>query len=224
MNAIETDVLTIIGENTSSPDVFLDTSAGLAQIRQSVNDAIQQMCMVSGSYRRVYLLPLRDGAIVYKLLQGYQDYFGYIVGAWDRAKKRRLTQTTATKLARADSAWMKRDGDPMQYFHVGFSYVGIHPKPSDDGAIIELECVMIPKEYLHDTGPIRLRDNFKRGAASFAVSEFYASRGDAPRAGQYWTDYLEVAGMMRLKPVMPERQWQLGGRYGYRGANGDVQR
>ena len=60
MNALEKEVLKIIGESTSSPDVFVDTDAGLDPIRDSINDAIQELCMVTGAYQLKYYLHLQE--------------------------------------------------------------------------------------------------------------------------------------------------------------------
>ena len=98
----------------------------------------------------------------------------------------------------------------MSYFQVGFDVLGVHYKPSSSGTVLELDCVAIPKEYTTDQTPIKIRQNFQRGIVYFGAGEFYASRGDANRAKEYLDRYLEVAGLMKLKPAMPERQWQLG--------------
>jgi hypothetical protein len=210
MNAIETEILTLAGENTTSPDVFTASSEGLAQVRQSVNDAIQQMCMVSGSYRRKYFLPLREGSNFYRIVWGDQDYVGYVMIAWDRARSLKLEQTNPLKLAAMDRDWLARDGDPDYYMQIGFDVIGVWRKPTTSGRVIELDCVVIPLEYTRDTEPVRLRENFRRGAVWFGLSEFYASRGDAGRAVEYYNQYLEVAQLMKLKPPAPERFYQWG--------------
>ena len=52
MNAVETKVLELIGESTTSPDVFVDTAAGMAPIRDSINDAIQEITILTGGNKR----------------------------------------------------------------------------------------------------------------------------------------------------------------------------
>jgi hypothetical protein len=58
MNNLEKQVLQFIGEDTDSPDVFVDTDEGIAPIRDSINDAIEEISMIAGSYKRTYSLPL----------------------------------------------------------------------------------------------------------------------------------------------------------------------
>src|SRR5574343_1175300 len=114
MNALETHVLRLIGENTSSPDVFVDTDVGMVQIRDSLNDAIQELCMITGSYRRTYHLPLLANRQIYRLAP-QNDFLGYIVGAWDRSQKRRLERTDLLAISATDGWWLKRTGPPMRY-------------------------------------------------------------------------------------------------------------
>jgi hypothetical protein len=210
MNDLETHVLRLIGEDTSSPDVFTNTDAGMAQIRNSLNDAIQELCMVSGSYRRTYHLGLLQNRQFYRLAP-QNDYLGWIVGAWDRSQKRRLERTDLMSISRKDPWWMKTTGPPLQYMQLGVNHIGIYMSPSTNGIVLELDCVMIPLAYADDAQPVKLRHNFQQAAIYLAVSEFYASRGDAKRAQEYLNRYLETAGLMQLHPLQPERQWRFGG-------------
>jgi hypothetical protein len=58
MNALETHVLELIGESTDSPDVFTDDDEGLEPIRESLNDAIEEIVLVTGSYTEKYQILL----------------------------------------------------------------------------------------------------------------------------------------------------------------------
>lgn len=199
MNTLEKEVLKLIGENTDSPDVFTDDSVGMAQIRDSLNDAIQEIMMVSGAYRKTYFIPLMEGKSLYRM-DWTQDYFGYVIQAWDRNRKYKLQQTDFIKLSTIDPKWLMRTGYPDQYFHVGTNVIGIYMKPSESGTIIECDCVCIPKEYTSDTDDIKIRSTFQRAAVQYAVGEFYASRGDATRATQYFNDYIQTASLKKLQP------------------------
>lgn len=209
MNALETHVLRIIGENLTTPDVFTDTAAGIAPIRDSLNDAIQELCILTGAYKRQYVQPLYTDRQFYRL-NWEKDYFGWVVECWDRKRNFRLEQTDFIRLSNDDPAWMKRSGDPWQYFPVGTDVIGFYYKPASEGAVLELQCVCIPKAYGSDTDPIKLREAYQRAAVYYAVCEFYASRGDAKRAVEYFDKYMETAGLMALKPETQERIYQIG--------------
>jgi hypothetical protein len=210
MNSLETHVLRLIGENVSSPDVFTDTDAGLVQIRDSINDAIQEVCMVSGSYRRTYLLTLLADRQFYRL-NPLNDHLGYIVGVFDRLNHRRLIKTDLIALSRLDPWWMKRTGPALQYMQLGANHFAVYFIPSAKGVILELDCVMIPQAYTTDKDPVKVREQFQQAVVYFAVSEFYASRGDAKRAAEYHTRYIDTAGLASLHPLTSERQYRFGG-------------
>ena len=206
MNELEKQTLKFIGESTSSPDVFLDTDAGLAQIRDSLSHAVQQLCMTTGSYQKKYFLSLREDCQFYRM-NWESDYFGYIVNAWDRARHRRLEQTNVIKLNNEDPRWMINHGYPEEYFHVGYQFIGIHFKPSASNNVLEFDCVVIPKPY-SSGNPVKLREAFERAAIQYAVSEYFASRGDGVKGIEWINRGLETAGLKKLNPMMAERQWQ----------------
>jgi hypothetical protein len=214
MKTLEKETLKLIGEDVSSPDVFLDTATGLAQIRGSINDAIQQMCMVTGSYKKRYFLPLREDCQFYRI-SWEQDYFGYIVSAWDRIRHTKLEQTDVIRLTAEDAWWMQRNGYPEQYIHIGYQYLGIYMKPSSSDNVLELDCIVIPKAYSTDNDPIKMREAFQRATVQMAVSEFYASRGDASKATERLNEALETANLKNLHPDAAEQQYQFGGYRAY---------
>ena len=123
MNALERKVLEGIGEDPDDPDVFVDTDAGLAPIRDSLNDAIQEISMLTGAYKRQYLLPLRTGQAFYrfKLQNGY---LGWVTDVWDVDRQVRLEQTSVTKLSAQDPRWMVGAGFPEQYMKLGDDVIG----------------------------------------------------------------------------------------------------
>mgnify|MGYP001597140728 FL=1 len=205
-NDLEKNVMQLIGENISSPDVFSD----ITPIRDSVNFAVQELCALTGSYTMVYHLPLYTDRHFYRLGLKH-DHFGYVLESWDRQRKYRLERTDVLAVYIQDPWFLKRNGDPNRYFEVGHTIIGIDRAPSAGGNLLELTCAAITKAVATDTDPVKLRDVFKRAAVHYAVSEFYASRGDATRAAEWFGKYLEAAGLMNLRPDQAERVWQMGG-------------
>lgn len=210
MNDLEKHVLRLIGENVDSPDVFTDSDAGLAQIRKSINDAIEELCMLTGSYRRSVLVPLYGDRMFYRL--GFErDHLGWVVEAWDRGRRWRLTQTNARRLYEQDRDFLSRTGSPDEYFQLGHDTLGVWRKPSANGTVLELTCVMIPKPYTDDKAAIRLRHAYETAAAYLGASEFYASRGNAGRATEYLLRYLETAKLQGMHPLAQEQAPVMGG-------------
>lgn len=196
----------LIGESTSDPDVF--TSTGLTPIRDSLNDAIAELCMVTGSYTRTYHVPLYEDRHFYRMDWG-KDEFGYVVECWDRERQFRLEQTDLGTLANTDPWFLKASGNPERYFQVGQDFIGFDRAVSASGKILEVMCVAIPSPYTEDHEPVRLREVFRRAAVEYAVAEFYASRGDAKRAKEHHERYLEVAGIMSLHPLQAQRTFEM---------------
>jgi len=194
MNILERKVLELVGENPDSPDVFVDTDAGMAPVRDSINDAIQEISMLTGGYKRQYFLPLRSGQAFYrfKLPNGY---LGWVTDVWDIDRKWRLTQTSTTKLSSQDPRWMVGSGFPEQYMQIGEDVIGFYRKPSASTGMMEITIVEIPHAYTTDTERVKLRDSFQYAAVLFAVGEYWATRGDVQEARAYGVRYLDALGL-----------------------------
>jgi hypothetical protein len=195
MHALETKVLELIGESTSSPDVFKDTPEGIAPIRDALNDAIQEIAMLQGSNKRQYFIPLRTGQQLYRFDLNY-GYLGWVTDVWLVNKKRRLEQTGIMKLARYDPRWMVSSADPRAYFPIGTESICVYPKPSANTDTLEITIVEIPIEYTDDNSKIKLKSDYTYAAIEYAVSEYWASRGDAREATMHFENYL---GFMNLR-------------------------
>lgn len=201
MNALETKVLELVGENVDSPDVFDDD--GITQIRDSINDAIQEIAILTGGYKRQYFLPLRSGQAFYRF-RPQDGYFGWVTDVWDIVRKARLEQTDPIRLSRHDPRWMTSTGYPEAYMQLGEDVIGFYRKPSASAGGVEITIVEVPKEYSSDTDRIKLRDSFQSAAVHFAVGEFWASRGDAREAAIHGRLYLDALGM---KDVYAQSRW-----------------
>lgn len=207
MNELEKHTLELIGEDPNSPDVFTDTSEGMAQIRDSLNDAIEEISMITGATKRNHILLLRSGVIFYRLNYS-KDQFCWVTDAWLRTINRRLQHTDMEALKKYDPGWMTTSATPTHYFPIGVDVVGFHPKPADDNLLVELTTVIIPERYINDDERIRLKPSFKWAAVHFAVGEYYVSRGDAKQALYHHGQYMEKLGIQGLYPLTQEKRWQ----------------
>lgn len=205
MNVLETHVLELIGENTSSPDVFVDTDEGLEPIRESLNDAIEEISHVTGSYKRTYQVFLVEGQGFYRMKFSRGD-LAWITDAWLVNEKRRLEQSDLITLTANNPRWMVNSGPPDYYLHIGTNILGLAPAPASEG-VLELSMVMIPERMSTSTDRILLRDAFKWAAVHFAVGEFFASRGDAKEASSWHEKYLMDIGQIKLYPRYQERNY-----------------
>ena len=205
MNLLERQVLRLISEDIDSPDVFTDDALGLALIRGSINDALQEMCLSTGSYSRTYYLPLFAGRQWYRMAPKF-DFIAFVNTVWDREHHYRLLRNEVAVLNDQDPFWLRRQGRPLQYVTASFDYMGLYPVPSEEGKILEITCACVPAPYITDKDPIKIREQYQRAAVQLAVSEFFASRGDAKRATEYYEHYMETAQIMIATPDYSDRQ------------------
>jgi len=194
MNNVEKLVLQMIGEDVYAPDVFTDTSEGMAQIRDSINDCIEEISIITGGYRESYLLPIRGDRSFYRL-----DYPGgsvaWISGARLQSTGERLEQTDLQRLRTYNPRWLYNTGRPRAYFPIGLNHIGVWPRSSADSDIIELFVVVVPARYTSDTDRLIVRKNLEWAAVHYAVGEYYASRGDAKSAVDHHTRYARAVGL-----------------------------
>lgn len=196
MNTLERKVLELIGEDPDSPDVFTDDDEGMTPIREALSDAIQEIVMLTGFHKRQYFLPLREDIAFYRL-QLQNGSLGWITDAWSVTQQYRLEQTDVLRLSAHDPRWMIYTGTSDSYFHVGRDVVGIYPKPAADGNVIELTVVEIPSANESSEDRVKLRDSFHYAAVQFAVSEYWATRGDAQESQAHFARYIDALGLTK---------------------------
>ena len=166
--------------------------------------------MLTGSYTQTYHLPLYGDRFFYRV--GWpEDHFGYVIECLDRQRRYKLGRTDILSLAQSRPWFLKDSGDPDEYFEVGNTIIGIDRAPTADGKLLELTCAAIPKAIASDIQPVKLRAVFEQAAIQYAVSEFYASRGDANRATEFLERYVTFGGLMAIHPQQAERLWAMGG-------------
>ena len=208
MNALETKILELIGESTDSPDVFTDDDEGIAQIRDSINDAIAEILMLTGGFKRQYFLPLREDTGFYRIaLQNGE--LGWIADVWSVNLGYRLEQTDLGRLTAYDPRWMVTSAPPRAYLPIGQDIIGFYPKPSASSDVMELTVIEIPTAYTSDRDRIKLRQSFQYATVQYAVAEFWASRGDAQEAAahmQLYTDALHIG--VTYEQIMRGRSFQ----------------
>lgn len=127
---------------------------------------------------------------------------------WLVDQKRRLEQTDVIWLSNYNPQWLMDTVTPERYFLIGDDKIGIHPTPSSSVDMLEINAVVIPARYTMDTDRIKIRNAFEWACVHYAVSEYYASRGDAKSASSHFTDFLEYLGIQSIYPDSHERKWQ----------------
>jgi hypothetical protein len=203
MNTLETHILELIGEYPDTPDVFTDSDSGLEPIRESINDATEEITMLTGTYKETYRLALREDQGVYRLDWG-KGQLAWITDCWLMGQKIRLEQTDIIRLNHFNPRWLMNSGSPKSYMQIGFDWIILWPRPSADSDIVEVSGVVIPGRTSSSTDRLKMRESFHWATVHYAVGEFWASRGDAKSAIYHHTKYLKKLGINATYPLSAE--------------------
>jgi hypothetical protein len=71
--------------------------------------------------------------------------------------------------------------------------------------MLEVNAVIIPEPYTLDTDQIKIRNSFQWATVHRAVSDYWASRGDAKTAIKHFLRYLDRLGIQELYPEAHEQ-------------------
>lgn len=206
---LERKVLTFIGEDPDSPDVFADTDEGLYSVRASLSDAVGEISMLSGGSVRTVMIPLVAECTFYRL-RLLRDEFAWVRSAWLQGQSRPLEQSDAIVLASESPRWLRESGIPDYYLQIGLDLIGFAPTPSSSSDVAILECVVVPGALESDDDVVQLRREHEWAAMQYAASEYYASRGDANRASDLYGGYLATLGKVAQHIKTADRNYRVG--------------
>lgn len=205
MKTLESEILELAGESTGSPDVYADTESGMAQVRQSVNDAAEEIALLTGGVKRTYQVALKEKGMFYRL-SFTRDSFAWVADAWLLGYKRRLEQTDIFRLNRFNLRWLQNVGTPEAYFPIGKDVLGFWPAPGGDNLVVELTCVVVPHRYEEEDDRLKLRENWQDACKHYALAEVYASRGQAAQAAHDLQEYLTILNSLTGYPLAADRR------------------
>jgi hypothetical protein len=207
MNELESQVLRLIGENAESPDVFTEDS-GISSIRESLNDAVEELCLLTGSVKRNYQLIAKTGETFYRLAFN-RDQYGWVTDAWLPGFRRRLEQTDIQRLNTYNPRWMQNVGTPQAYFPIGSNIIGLWPAPGGNNMMIELTCVIITQRYTSADERIKIRTAWQDIAVHFGAAEYYASTGDVTNAMGELQHFIGLAGILAGYDMSKDYRWKI---------------
>lgn len=202
MNSLEEKVLRLIGEDPSDPDVFTDSN--ITPIRDSINDAIEEIAVLSGNDKVTYRLPLYAGRYFYRL-HFPNHKLGWIHDAYLPERKRHIAQTSFGALERARRRWLRSYNTPMTYYTIGIDTIGVYPIYPIDGYHLDLKCVIVPKRYTTESEIIKLREDRESAVISYAVGEYYLNNKDPERAAEWLGRYNKFAASLHMHSTIPDK-------------------
>lgn len=203
-NNIENEILRVSGENIDTPDVFIEGSAELLMLRTFINDAIQELCMLSGVYRKNYILTTKTNRMFYRIVPQY-DYISFINFILDRSRQLKLVKTELESIAKIDSFFLQRNGNASHYVMFGNEFLMLYPKPTSSYALT-INFTAIPKSYTESTDPIKIRKDYERAVIYDSLSKYYAYNRELDKAVDYMKMAYETAKIdSNLLPEKPVR-------------------
>ena len=196
MNKLERQVLEMIGENVSSPDVFKDTDPGIEQIRQSISDGIAETIIIVGGWIENFRIPLIVDQTFYRIELANSD-IGWFTDVWNVDTQTRLNQASLITLNSWDPLWMRYTGTPTQYVPIGTNTIAVCPKASSSSGVLECHIAAIPHVYKTDRDRIKLKKTYERAVVDYAVGEYWASRGSAQEATAHFARFADAVGLAK---------------------------
>jgi len=205
-NTFETLVLNMFNEDTTTPMNFDGTSI----VRESIGDAIDELCLFGGFSKKTFNIPLRESQNVYVCeLQGYEMV--YPNGVWLYDTGDRLEQSDFASLSRKDGRFLQSRGTPTHYIPVGTNKLFLYPAVAGDDKLVEVEAVAIPDHYGAVTDVIEVQKEFRLALVHYCLYELYLLFSQEDRAISHFQQYMRLSGLERELELTVDREWKLKG-------------
>jgi len=202
MNSLEKRVLRIIGDDPDSPDVFDDDN--ITPIRDSINDAIEEIAVMSGADKITYRMPIYANQNFYRFsFPKYQ--LAWVDSVYLPEKNRHVNQTSLGSVERRHPRWLTTSNTPEEYFIVGVNYIGFYPIYGDDGYHANIKCTILPTRYTRDTDVLRLREDRENAVIAYAAAEYFLTVLDMQSAIHWISRYNQFASTLNFKSTIPEK-------------------
>lgn len=190
---IETEVLLQCGEDPADPAVF----DGSDELRAGIADAIDELSMYGGFFQEKLQLKLQANVGFYSFSMP-NHWPLYITRARLVEYNRDLDCETFVGLADQAPMWLISRGSPYKYVPFGPTTVVIWPCYAEDGGIVELDVVCVPKVYGSSDLYLSIGQKFELALIAYGRYVVLLKGGDFEGAMAAFRDYLEFGGMIKL--------------------------
>lgn len=190
-------ILDAIGEDSSSP-TYWDSSRD-SEIEDWINDAFEEICVLTGHYKESIYIPLMNGKKHYKISPGKGGEFLYLDLVRVLPTDRTVKMTDPYKLSRESYRWMTETGTPREFFMIGLDTIRVVPYPQNDGETLECIGVVIPPNYNLDDEKIDLQDAFIRAVVAYASYLMFLSMRMKDKAGVQLAEFARILGLYNIK-------------------------
>lgn len=185
-------VMDIVGEDSSAPTYW--TSSNDIEIEDYINDAIEEVCVLTGGYKQDLVLPLHASRDYYRLDPGKGGEFLYIDSIRVEPEGYSLGMSDTTKLTREDYNWMTRTGTPRTFFFVNPDMIRVVPMAGTAGQSLEILASTIPPTYTLDDEVVDLDESLISVVIAYAASMILLSMRSFPKSSYWLKVYMEGVG------------------------------
>lgn len=192
LSVVKKMVMDIIGEDSSSPTYW--TSSNDIELEDYINDAVEEVCVLSGVYTQDLLLPLHASRDYYSLDPGKGGEFLYVNSVRVIPEGYSVGMSDPLKLTREDYNWMTRTGTPRTFFFVNPDMLRVVPMSSTEGQSLEILASTIPPTYTLDSEVIDLDESLISVVVAYAASMIFLSMRAFPKASLWSKVYMEGIG------------------------------
>lgn len=185
-------VMDIVGEDSSAPTYW--TSSNDIEIEDYINDAIEEVCVLTGMYKQDLVLPLHASRDYYRLDPGKGGEFLYVDSIRVEPEGYSLGMSDTTKLTREDYNWMTRTGTPRTFFFVNPDMIRVVPMAGTAGQSLEILASTIPPTYTLDDEVVDLDESLISVVIAYAASMILLSMRSFPKSSYWLKVYMEGVG------------------------------
>lgn len=200
-------IMDTIGEDSESPTYWDSTND--VELEDLINDAVEEMLVLSGNYIEEIHVPLYTDRRHYNLDAGKGGELLYIKGARVLPEGYTLSMVDPISLSREDYRWITRTGTPRSFYIVGNDTIRPVPYPSAEGQSLELIASIIPPNYSEDDEVVDIEDSFITGVTAYCSYMLFASMRNLEAAGRWFKEYQKAIATFVDNPKLIGRAIRL---------------
>lgn len=185
-------IMNNIGEDSVSPTYW--TSSTDIEITDFINDAIEEVCTLTGQYVEDLYLPIWGDKQHYIIDSGKNSQLLWINYARIEPEAWRLVQVDSEKLSREDYNWMTRTGTPTCFIQYGLDTIRLVPYSTSDGKLLEMNIAAIPPVLVEDDNVINIHENHIPAVIAYATAMLFMTLRNLDKAYVWFGKYLKAIG------------------------------
>jgi hypothetical protein len=189
---LKKSVMDIIGEDSASPTYW--TSSNDIELEEHLNDAIAEVCILTGQYTNELVLPLYASRSYYHLDAGKGGELLYLKRVRVYPEGYSLEQTDPAQLTREDYLWITRTGCPSKFYLVNGDMLRTVPMDSDGGRSLECLAVTIPPRYTEDDEVVDITTEMIDWVVSYTSYMMFITLRRLDKANLWFKKYIENSG------------------------------